>query len=121
MNALPSTRKTVEAYLADLGAGAGWERHLAEDVVFTSHGTPPKRVAGRAAVLESTAGFYRMIDGFEVRRVLVDGGTACVLTRYRLSPPTGGPFTSDVAEFFTVTAGRIDSLSIVFDSAPYPS
>lgn len=115
-----ATKRTVEAYLADLASGDRWERHFAEDVVFTSHGTPAKRVAGRAAFLESTAGFYGMIEGVEVQRVLVDSGAACALTRYRLRSPEGDAFTSDVAELFTVNAGRIDSLSIVFDSAPYP-
>jgi hypothetical protein len=31
------------------------------------------------------------------------------------------PFTSDVAEVFTVGNDKIHSFDIVFDSAPYPS
>ncbi len=68
----------------------------------------------------STKGFYGMIDGVEVHDVLVDGQRACVLTRYRLRPPAGDPFDSEVAEVFEVANGRIVALSIYFDSAPYP-
>ncbi|MEJ2668280.1 MAG: nuclear transport factor 2 family protein [Deinococcales bacterium] len=115
------TRETIEAYFADLGAGGDWQRRFAGDVVFVSHGTPAKRVEGLGAFLESTRGFYGMIDGVELIDLLVDGRAACALTRYRLRPPVGDPFTSEIAEVLTVSDGGIDSLAIYFDSAPYPS
>jgi len=35
--------------------------------------------------------------------------------------PNAGPeFASDVAEFFSVAGGKIASLAIYFDSAPFP-
>jgi hypothetical protein len=42
------------------------------------------------------------------------------LTRYELRRPDGVVFGSDVAEIFAVREGRIDSLGIYFDSAPFP-
>ena len=116
-----SVRQTIEAYFAALRAGAGWEDRFADDVVFTSHGTPAKRVSGRAAFLESTRGFYGMIEDVEVVALLVDRDAACARARYRLRPPGHEAFTSDVAEFFSVRGGRIVSLAIYFDSAPYPA
>jgi hypothetical protein len=62
-----------------------------------------------------------MIDGVELIALLVDGRAACALTRYRLRPPVGHPFTSEIAEVLTVSGGGIDSLAIYVDSAPYPS
>lgn len=115
-----STQETIEAYFEDLKTKGRWADHFAEGMAFISHGTPAKAVSGRDAFVASTRGFYRMIRGFEVRRLLVDGPRACALTRYRLEPPTGEPFESDVAEVFSVADGRIDSLAIYFDSAPYP-
>ena len=115
-----STRATIEAYFAALQAGASWQDHFDDDVVFTSHGTPAKRVAGLGAVVASTRGFYGMIEGVEVHAVLVDGVRACALTRYALRPPVGDPFESEVAEVFDVADGRIVALTIYFDSAPYP-
>jgi hypothetical protein len=37
-----------------------------------------------------------------------------------MQPPSGETFTSDVAEFFTVKNGKIDTFVIYFDSAPFP-
>ena len=38
---------------------------------------------------------------------------------YEVRGKDGGTFTSDVAEIFTVRDGKIDSLAIYFDTAPY--
>jgi ketosteroid isomerase-like protein len=115
-----STRETIERYLTALQAKDGWEKHLANDMVFTNHATPVKQVTGRDAFLEATRGFYGIIDTVQVHDLLVDGNRACALTHYRLKPPSGDAFTSDVAEVFTVDNDRIDSFSIYFDTAPFP-
>jgi hypothetical protein len=41
------------------------------------------------------------------------------MTHYDLRGPAG-PFTSDVAEVFTIRDGKIHSFDIYFDSAPFP-
>lgn len=115
-----TTKETIESDFAALKSGEGWERHLAEDMEFIRHTAPVKEVAGRDAYLESTQGFYQMIDTVEIRHVMADGDRACALTQYRLRPPVGEPFTSDVAEFFTVRDHKIQTFSIYFDTAPYP-
>lgn len=116
-----STREIIEAYFAALGAGSAWQDFFAEAMTFTTHGVPARQVSGRDAFLASTRGFYGMIDGVELRDLLVDGNAACALTRYALRPPDGEPFASDVAEVFSVAGDRIHSLAIYFDSAPYPA
>lgn len=116
-----TTRQILEAYFAALQARAGWQDRFAADTSFASHGTPVKQVKGRDAFLASTRGFYGMIEAVDVVELLVDGDAASARTRYRLRPPGLEPFTSDVAEFFHVTGGKIDALAIYFDSAPYPA
>jgi hypothetical protein len=69
--------------------------------------------------VESTKGFYSMIESLELRRLIVEGNRACALTRYLLQPPVGEPFRCDVAELFTVKEHVIDSFEIYFDSAPF--
>jgi ketosteroid isomerase-like protein len=91
-----------------------------DDVAFTSFTSPIKRVAGKVAYLEATKRFFSMIKTFEVKAVLVDGERACALTRYELQVPGGPAFESQVAELFEVRDGKIKSLEIYFDSAPFP-
>jgi ketosteroid isomerase-like protein len=113
------TRRTIERYFEQLKAKSGWEASLADDIVFNSFTSPPKEVRGKAAYLESTKRFYGSIQSMEVRQLTVEGDRAVALTRYRLRGPTGD-FTSDVAEAFGVAGGKINSLGIYFDTAPFP-
>jgi len=115
-----TTTDTVEAYFATLTRKGHWDAFLCEAMTFTSFTSPTKHVSGRAAYLESTKRFYSMITALEVRTLLVDGDQACALTHYRLQPPSGPAFDTDVAEVFRVQDGKISSLEIYFDSAPFP-
>jgi ketosteroid isomerase-like protein len=115
-----ATGEVVRDYFDRLARGAAWDALLADNFHFTSHTSPVKDVAGKAAFLEATQRFYRSIQSFEVRELLVDGARACALTRYQLGSPVGTTFQSDVAEVFTVGNGRIEALAIYFDSAPFP-
>lgn len=115
-----ATARIVQDYFAALERKQGWESYLAEDFAFTSYASPNKRLSGRDAYLAATRRFFSMIASLEVKKILVDGDTACAQTRYKLQPPGGPAFQSDVAEIFGLRDGKIASLGIYFDSAPYP-
>ena len=115
-----NTRDTVQAYFNRLRDKGDWKTFLADEIVFTSFGTPFKQLTGRDAYVESTKRFYSMIDALEIRDILVDGDKACVLTKYDLRPPGRPIFESNVAEICEVRDGKIMSLCIYFDSAPFP-
>ncbi|MGQ0849859.1 MAG: nuclear transport factor 2 family protein [Actinomycetota bacterium] len=116
-----TTRDTIEGYFECLSKGNGWQAFLSEEMLFTSHTSPIKQVAGKAAYLESTMRFYSTIASCEVRELMVNEDRACALTRYELMSPSGGTFHSDVAELFTVKNDKIDSFDIYFDTAPFPA
>jgi ketosteroid isomerase-like protein len=114
-------RQTIERYFTNLGANKGWEESLADDMTFTSFAVPNRHVEGKEPYLQATRRFFGMIHSVEVRQLLVDGNRVVALTRYLLQPPNGAAaFSSDVAEVFVVRSGRIASLDIYFDTAPYP-
>ena len=115
-----NTRDTVQAYFNSLREKGDWKTFLGDAMVFTSFGTPFKQLTGRDAYVESTKRFYSMIQALEIRDILVDGEKACALTKYDLRPPGGPLFDSNVAEGFEVRDGKITSLRIYFDSAPFP-
>jgi len=115
-----TTRETIEEYFRRLERKSEWESLLSDDLEFTSFTSPVKRIRGRTAYLDSTKRFFSMIAGLEVRDVMVDGQKACALTRYRLQPPGGAAFVSDVAEVFGVRDDKIESFDIYFDASPFP-
>src|SRR5436190_24190796 len=114
------TKDIIQGYFNSLKQKRGWEAFLADGMAFTSFVTPIKQVAGKSAYLESTSRFFSMITAVEVKDLIVDGDRACALTQYQLQPPSGPAIESHVAEVFKVRDGKISSLEIYFDSAPYP-
>ena len=117
---MSTTKAVVQDYFKALRERRGWESFLADDLAFTSFANPIKRLSGKDAYLESTKRFFSMVSSVEVRSLIVEGGSACALTRYALQPPKGPSFQSDVAEIFTVRDGKIDSFGIYFDATPFP-
>ena len=115
-----TTRNTVQSYFKNLSAKTGWEGFLSDDLAFTSFTSPIKHVAGKNAYMEATKDFFSMIKTLETKSILVDGERACTFTRYELQAPGGPAFDSHVAELFEVRDGKITSLEIYFDSAPFP-
>lgn len=114
-----TTRNVITSYFKLLERKTGWDVLLADHVVFTSFTSPNQRLSGKETFLEATRRFYSSIQSFEVKSLLVEGSNACALTRYQLQGPVG-TFASDVAEIYSVRDGKIDSLGIYFDSAPFP-
>ena len=121
MNEIPTmTRDTIERYFRNLRDKNAWEPFLADDMTFTSFTSPLKRVSGKTAYLEATKRFYSTIASVELKELLVNGDRGCALTHYELQPPSGCPFSCDVAEVFGVRGGKITSFEIYFDTAPFP-
>lgn len=114
-----TTRTVIESYFQRLERKTGWDALLADNVMFTSYTSPNRQLSGKHTFIEATKQFYSSIQSFVVRSLLVEGSNACALTRYHLQGPAG-PFASDVAEIYSVRDGKIDSLGIYFDSAPFP-
>jgi ketosteroid isomerase-like protein len=114
-----TTRDTVQDYFDSLKHKKNWETFLSEELTFTSFTNPIKHVAGKSAYLESTKRFFSMIATVELKNLLVEGPKACALTRYKLQSPRGAAFDCHVAEVLEVRDGKIKSLEIYFDSAPF--
>ena len=115
-----ATAETIQGYFKSLKQGKDWQSFLADDMTFTSYTSPVKKITGKDAYLEATKRFYSSIVSMEVRDIMVDDERALALTHYELKHPGGTTFSSDVAEIFTVKNGKIKTLEIYFDSAPFP-
>lgn len=113
-------REVVLSNLERVGAKEDWESFLSDELRFTNFTNPVRRKEGKQASIEGIRRFYAMVKSLEIEGVLVDGNQVCAFTRYELQAPDGSAFESHIAELFEVSGGRITSLGIYFDSAPYP-
>ena len=59
-----TTKDTIQRYFDSLQAKNGWETFLADDMTFTSFGSPLKQVTVKGAYLEATKRFFSMISPF---------------------------------------------------------
>jgi len=84
---------------------------------FLLTGAVAKETRGREAYVN--LGFWKLVKGLRVKDMIVEGESAFALVGYDLVSPKGSPFSSDVAEFWRVKNGRLDSIAIYFDTAAF--
>ena len=110
-----ATRRLLASYYEALGKQGDWSGKLSDG--FQLSGTVTNETRARDANVSN--GFIKMAQGLHVRQLIAEGAKGFALARYDLTSPRGVRFTSDVAEFWTVKDGRLDSVSIYFDTAAF--
>jgi hypothetical protein len=65
--------------------------------------------------LQSLQGLSEIITGVDKRKVFVDGEDVCVIYDMHTAPVPD----ARIAEWYTVRAGKIGSMSVVFDARPF--
>jgi len=89
-------------------------RLLADEGAFIG----PLRSFTRAdAFMEAADLFMRLTRKFETKKVLVDGGDVCIFWDYTTIVPSI-PVTP-IAEWFKIEDGRIKSIQLHFNAAPF--
>ncbi|HUI86488.1 MAG TPA: hypothetical protein VLY21_04965 [Nitrososphaerales archaeon] len=107
------TKALLTEYLDRLSKRQEWGSLLSEGFLLT--GTIAKETRGRDAYVNN--GFFKLVRGLRVKETLVDGDRAFALVNYDLQSPKGKTGSCDVAEFWKVRAGKLDSVAIYFDTA----
>ncbi|CAN5264024.1 hypothetical protein BH10PSE9_BH10PSE9_25490 [soil metagenome] len=110
------TEQTVRRYFANL-YGGDWESLLADDMLFINNGKASPR--GKAVYVAATKRFMQVAKSVDLQKLIVDVDAACALSSYTLVSPSGNTGVCLVAEFFSVTGGKIQSNEIVFDLAAF--
>ncbi len=116
--ATPDTIRQFYASLAD--KTDAWQLHLAEDVVFAD-ASQKLRAEGRAAFIQSFAGFLRAVEHVQLKQLIVDGADAAAVVSYDYVSPTGGKLHQDDAEIWRIVDGKIAALTIYFDITEFRS
>ena len=112
-----TTKELIEKYFAAIHKG-GWEAYIADDFVFVNSNLD-NVARGKAAYIEGAGRFFRATTSVEIRQMIIEGDTACVLARYQLRSPKGNTGVSDVAEILTVKEDKLASSTIFFDTKAF--
>ncbi|WP_118975239.1 nuclear transport factor 2 family protein [Taibaiella koreensis] len=115
-----TTRQLLETYYEGFARKEGWESVIADDFRFTGGSmTQAEPIIGKHAYIEIIARFSRVFESMEARDMIVEGGRACVTGNYQFRFPNGERINGNVAELWTVKDGKLQSLSIFFDTLTF--
>jgi len=110
----------LKTYYEGFARKAGWEETISEDFRFIggdmTHTDP---VTGRQAYQEVINRFSRLFTSMKVVETFVNGNTAFVLANYDFVFPGGLKINGNVAEHWIVKNGKLDQLTIYFDTLTF--
>lgn len=112
-----STKQLLETYYKGFAQKEGWEAVISEDFKFTGGDmTKTAPITGKAAYIEVIKRFSRVFQAMRVKEMIVAGDSACVIGNYDFKFPNGASINGDVAEIWKTKDGKLDSLTIFFDT-----
>lgn len=105
----------MKSYYEGLAKKEDWGGLLTDEFLLT--GTVAKESRGREEYMGN--GFFKAVQGLHVKQLMTEGNRGFALVFYELKSPKGTPFTCEVAEYWTTENGKLDSVSIYFDTAAF--
>jgi ketosteroid isomerase-like protein len=112
-----TTKTVIQKYFGAIHHGH-WDSYIADDFAFANSNFDTV-IHGKAAYIEDAGRFFKMTSGVEIKQMIVEGDSACVIARYALRSPKGNTGICDVAEILNVRDDRITSSAIFFDTRAF--
>jgi ketosteroid isomerase-like protein len=106
-------RDVVERYYAAFDAHQNeWQDLVTDDVVFEG---PVQQARGKAEFVNMTAQFLNAHRATRLLRRIADGNTVTSMFEFVVDTPSGYELTCPVAEWATVSDGRINEFHVYYD------
>jgi ketosteroid isomerase-like protein len=105
----------LDRYYEGIVGGQEWGSLLSDD--FLLSGTVAKDSKGRDAYVNNN--FFKMVQGLQVKSMVIEGDSACAVVDYALQSPKGKAFACEVAEIWKAKSGKLVSVAIYFDTAAF--
>lgn len=120
METSKSTKELLEAYYNGFAQKEGWEPYISDDFKFIGGDmTKTAPIIGKGAYVEVMKRFFRVFQTMRVKEMIIEGENACVIGNYDYTFPNGVSINGDVAEIWKVKNGKLDSLTIFFDTLTF--
>ena len=115
-----TTKELLESYYKGFAQKSNWESVLSDDFKFIGGDmTKTTPVIGKAAYIEVIKRFSQLFTNMRVKQMMVDSDNACVIGNYDYVFPNGKSINGDVAEIWKIKNGKLDSLTIYFDTLTF--
>jgi len=120
MDIAVSTKQLLETYYNGFAQKEGWESVISDDFKFIGGDmTKTAPIVGKAAYIEVIKRFSRAFQSMRVKEMIIAGDHACVIGNYDYVFPNGASINGNVAEVWTARNGKLDSLTIFFDTLTF--
>ena len=120
MENLKSTKELLDIYYKGFAEKANWDSVLADDFQYIGGDmTKAEPVIGKQAYIEIIKRFSQIFESMKVNEMIVEGDKAFVIGNYDFKFPNGQKINGNVAEFWTVKNGKLQSLRIYFDTLTF--
>jgi ketosteroid isomerase-like protein len=117
-----STKELLEIYYMGFAEKSGWESVIADDFHYIGGDmTKPEPLIGKQAYIEVIRRFSQVFTAMRVKEMTIQGENACFVGNYDLKFPNGKEINGNVAEHWTVKNGKLQSLTIYFDTMTFAS
>jgi len=112
-----TTKELLETYYKGFAKKEGWDSVLADDFKFTGGDmTKTTPLIGKQAYIEVIKRFSKLFTNMRIKDMIVADDRAFVLANYDYEFPSGKKIDGDVAEVWKVKDGKLDALTIFFDT-----
>ena len=112
-----TTRKLLESYYKGFAEKANWEHLIADDFKYVGGDMKKKEpLFGKQAYLEVIKRFSQVFTAMRVTEMIIEGDNACVIGNYDFRFSNGQEINGNVAEIWTAKNGKLQSLTIYFDT-----
>ncbi|RPE08840.1 nuclear transport factor 2 family protein [Chitinophaga lutea] len=120
MDNTASTKQLLDTYYKGFARKEGWESVIADDFKFRGGDmTNVSPIVGKPAYLSVIERFSRAFTAMRVKEMIVEGENAYVTGNYDFRFPDGTAVNGDVAEIWKAKNGKLDSLTIFFDTLTF--
>ncbi|MEJ1239330.1 nuclear transport factor 2 family protein [Chryseolinea sp. T2] len=114
------TKQLLETYYSGFAAKSNWEDTIADDFRYVGGDmTNTQPVVGKQAYVDIIKRFSQRFESMRVRQMIVDGDKASVIGNYDFQFPNGRKINGNVSENWTVKNGKLQSLTLYFDTLTF--
>ena len=114
------TRELLDNYYKGFAAKANWEDTIADDFQYVGGNmTNTQPVIGKKAYVEIIKRFSERFQSMRVKQMIIEGDKASVIGNYDFQFPNGQKINGNVSENWTVKNGKLQSLTLYFDTLTF--
>ncbi len=115
-----TNQQLLEHYYQGFAKKAGWEDVISEDFKFIGGDMMKQEpMVGRKAYIEVIARFSQLFTDMRVKEMFINEQSAFVLANYDYHFPNDTKINANVAEYWKIRDGKLDALTIYFDTAAF--